>query len=142
MADLMLWDDKDQQRVHVVLAYTSYYAPQAEILVNLLLCVFCVNNVPIMKWYTFSINFRWPQVLCVARNVAWNNVRGGVFRLVNVCYEDFVFFSYIPCLFNSVFVTVLLFYWIHSEFEGVLIIIRHFLFQIISDFRGGSSFLH
>ncbi|XP_062226548.1 RNA polymerase II C-terminal domain phosphatase-like 2 isoform X2 [Phragmites australis] len=51
---LNVWDDKDQPRVHVVPAYTPYYAPQAEM----------ANAVP---------------VLCVARNVACN-VRGGFFR--------------------------------------------------------------
>ncbi|CAL4973042.1 unnamed protein product [Urochloa decumbens] len=51
---LNVWDDKDQHRVHVVPAYTPYYAPQAEM----------ANAVP---------------VLCVARNVACN-VRGGFFR--------------------------------------------------------------
>jgi len=62
---LNVWDDKDQHRVHVVPAYTPYYAPQAEM----------ANAVP---------------VLCVARNVACN-VRGGFFRLVNVRYEISVF---------------------------------------------------
>ncbi|XP_042415804.1 RNA polymerase II C-terminal domain phosphatase-like 2 isoform X1 [Zingiber officinale] len=51
---LQVWDDKDQPRVHVVPAYTPYYAPQAEM----------ANAVP---------------VLCVARNVACN-VRGGFFK--------------------------------------------------------------
>ncbi|XP_062207499.1 RNA polymerase II C-terminal domain phosphatase-like 2 isoform X2 [Phragmites australis] len=51
---LQVWDDKDQPRVHVVPAYSPYYAPQAEM----------ANAVP---------------VLCVARNVACN-VRGGFFR--------------------------------------------------------------
>uniref|UniRef100_A0A0D9V7Z2 protein-serine/threonine phosphatase n=1 Tax=Leersia perrieri TaxID=77586 RepID=A0A0D9V7Z2_9ORYZ len=51
---LQVWDEKDQPRVHVVPAYTPYYAPQAEM----------ANAVP---------------VLCVARNVACN-VRGGFFR--------------------------------------------------------------
>ncbi|KAF7834868.1 RNA polymerase II C-terminal domain phosphatase-like 2 isoform X2 [Senna tora] len=45
-----VWEDKDQPRVHVVPAFTPYYAPQAE----------TANAVP---------------VLCVARNVACN-VRG------------------------------------------------------------------
>lgn len=39
---LQVWDDKDQPRVHVVPAYTPYYAPQAEVhtglLLNELLC--------------------------------------------------------------------------------------------------------
>jgi hypothetical protein len=39
-------------------------------------------------------------VLCVARNVACN-VRGGFFRLVNVCYEIFVFLLYISYFFNT-----------------------------------------
>jgi RNA polymerase II C-terminal domain phosphatase-like 1/2 len=34
---LQVWDDKDQPRVHVVPAYTPYYAPQAEVLTGLLL---------------------------------------------------------------------------------------------------------
>ncbi|WOL04706.1 RNA polymerase II C-terminal domain phosphatase-like 2 [Canna indica] len=51
---LQVWVDKDQPRVHVVPAYTPYYAPQAEM----------ANAVP---------------VLCVARNVACN-VRGGFFK--------------------------------------------------------------
>ncbi|KAK9714300.1 hypothetical protein RND81_06G084900 [Saponaria officinalis] len=51
---LKVWEDKDQPRVHVVPAFTPYYAPQAE----------TANAVP---------------VLCVARNVACN-VRGGFFR--------------------------------------------------------------
>ncbi|GAB2273527.1 hypothetical protein Dimus_008318 [Dionaea muscipula] len=49
-----VWEEKDQQRVHVVPAFTPYYAPQAEM----------ANAVP---------------VLCVARNVACN-VRGGFFK--------------------------------------------------------------
>ncbi|KMT15315.1 hypothetical protein BVRB_3g060220 isoform B [Beta vulgaris subsp. vulgaris] len=49
-----VWEDKDQPRVHVVPAFTPYYAPQAE----------TANAVP---------------VLCVARNVACN-VRGGFFK--------------------------------------------------------------
>lgn len=28
---LQVWDDKDQPRVHVVPAFTPYYAPQAEV---------------------------------------------------------------------------------------------------------------
>ncbi|KAL4590328.1 hypothetical protein LXL04_003256 [Taraxacum kok-saghyz] len=51
---LKVWEDKDQPRVHVVPAFTHYYAPQAE----------TANAVP---------------VLCVARNVACN-VRGGFFK--------------------------------------------------------------
>ncbi|KAJ8424583.1 hypothetical protein Cgig2_028561 [Carnegiea gigantea] len=51
---LKVWEDKDQPRVHVVPAFTPYYAPQAE----------TANAVP---------------VLCVARNVACN-VRGGFFK--------------------------------------------------------------
>ncbi|MQL77814.1 hypothetical protein Taro_010205 [Colocasia esculenta] len=51
---LKVWDDRDQPRVHVVPAFTPYYAPQAE----------TANAVP---------------VLCVARNVACN-VRGGFFK--------------------------------------------------------------
>jgi RNA polymerase II C-terminal domain phosphatase-like 1/2 len=34
---LQVWDDKDQPRVHVVPAYTPYYAPQTEVLNGLLL---------------------------------------------------------------------------------------------------------
>ncbi|KAK9920438.1 hypothetical protein M0R45_028993 [Rubus argutus] len=49
-----VWEDKDQPRVHVVPAFTPYYAPQAE----------TANAVP---------------VLCVARNVACN-VRGCFFK--------------------------------------------------------------
>ncbi|GMH30049.1 hypothetical protein Nepgr_031892 [Nepenthes gracilis] len=49
-----VWEDKDQPRVHVVPAFTPYYAPQVE----------TANPVPI---------------LCVARNVACN-VRGGFFK--------------------------------------------------------------
>ncbi|KAJ1280124.1 hypothetical protein BS78_04G207700 [Paspalum vaginatum] len=68
---LKVWDEKDQSRVHVVPAFTPYYAPQAE------------------------ANCTIP-VLCVARNVACN-VRGGFFkdfdegllpRISNVHYED------------------------------------------------------
>uniref|UniRef100_A0A804LMM7 protein-serine/threonine phosphatase n=1 Tax=Zea mays TaxID=4577 RepID=A0A804LMM7_MAIZE len=51
---LKVWDEKDQLRVHVVPAFTPYYAPQAE------------------------ANCSIP-VLCVARNVACN-VRGGFFK--------------------------------------------------------------
>ncbi|XP_038702035.1 RNA polymerase II C-terminal domain phosphatase-like 2 isoform X2 [Tripterygium wilfordii] len=66
-----VWEDKDQPRVHVVPAFTPYYAPQAEI----------ANAVP---------------VLCVARNVACN-VRGYFFkefdeilmrRISEVFFED------------------------------------------------------
>ncbi|KAK7294682.1 hypothetical protein RJT34_17572 [Clitoria ternatea] len=49
-----VWEEKDQPRVHVVPAFTPYYAPQAEM----------ANAVP---------------VLCVARNVACN-VRGCFFK--------------------------------------------------------------
>ncbi|KAL6911881.1 hypothetical protein ACP4OV_000686 [Aristida adscensionis] len=68
---LKVWDEKDQSRVHVVPAFTPYYAPQAE------------------------ANCSIP-VLCVARNVACA-VRGGFFkdfdegvlpRISNVLYED------------------------------------------------------
>lgn len=68
---LHVWDDKDQPRVHVVPAFTPYYAPQAEM----------ANTVP---------------VLCVARNVACN-VRGGFFKefdenllrkIFELCYEN------------------------------------------------------
>ncbi|KAM0826058.1 hypothetical protein ACQ4PT_069137 [Festuca glaucescens] len=68
---LKVWDEKDQSRVHVVPAFTPYYAPQAE------------------------ANCSIP-VLCVARNVACN-VRGGFFkdfdegllpRITSVSYED------------------------------------------------------
>ncbi|KAG8082760.1 hypothetical protein GUJ93_ZPchr0014g47118 [Zizania palustris] len=51
---LTVWDEKDQCRVHVVPAFSPYYAPQAE------------------------ANYSVP-VLCVARNVACN-VRGGFFK--------------------------------------------------------------
>ncbi|KAL3826102.1 hypothetical protein ACJIZ3_022131 [Penstemon smallii] len=75
---LRVWEDKDQPRVHVVPAFTPYYAPQAEI----------TNLVP---------------VLCVARNVACN-VRGGFFRefdenllrrISDIFYEDEV--VNLPC---------------------------------------------
>ncbi|XP_057790491.1 RNA polymerase II C-terminal domain phosphatase-like 1 [Salvia miltiorrhiza] len=68
---LKVWDEQDQQRVHVVPAFTPYFAPQAE----------ANNSIP---------------VLCVARNVACN-VRGGFFkefdegvmqRISEVAYED------------------------------------------------------
>ncbi|XP_057498908.1 RNA polymerase II C-terminal domain phosphatase-like 2 [Actinidia eriantha] len=68
---LKVWEDKDQPRVHVVPAFTPYYAPQAE----------TANAVP---------------VLCVARNVACN-VRGCFFkefdenllrRISELFYED------------------------------------------------------
>ncbi|KAK9289962.1 hypothetical protein L1049_008124 [Liquidambar formosana] len=68
---LKVWEDIDQPRVHVVPAFTPYYAPQAE----------TANAVP---------------VLCVARNVACN-VRGGFFkefdenllrRISELFYED------------------------------------------------------
>ncbi|KAM6574279.1 hypothetical protein CsatA_022606 [Cannabis sativa] len=66
-----VWEYKDQPRVHVVPAFTPYYAPQAE----------TANAVP---------------VLCVARNVACN-VRGCFFkefdeillrRISDIFYED------------------------------------------------------
>ncbi|KAG6643385.1 RNA polymerase II C-terminal domain phosphatase-like 2 [Carya illinoinensis] len=66
-----VWEDKDQPRVHVVPAFTPYYAPQAE----------TAHAVP---------------VLCVARNVACN-VRGYFFkefdenllrRISEIFYED------------------------------------------------------
>ncbi|KAI3466651.1 hypothetical protein Pfo_023314 [Paulownia fortunei] len=66
-----VWDEKDQPRVHVVPAFTPYFAPEAE----------AKNTVP---------------VLCVARNVACN-VRGGFFKefdeglmqqISEVAYED------------------------------------------------------
>ncbi|XP_028786610.1 RNA polymerase II C-terminal domain phosphatase-like 2 [Neltuma alba] len=66
-----VWEDKDQPRVHVVPAFTPYYAPQAE----------TASAVP---------------VLCVARNVACN-VRGCFFkefdenllqRISEIFYED------------------------------------------------------
>ncbi|KAH1086922.1 hypothetical protein GYH30_018441 [Glycine max] len=66
-----VWVDKDQPRVHVVPAFTPYYAPQAE----------TANAVP---------------VLCVARNVACN-VRGCFFkefdesllqRIAEIFFED------------------------------------------------------
>ncbi|CAN1853642.1 RNA polymerase II C-terminal domain phosphatase-like 2 [Linum perenne] len=57
-----VWEDKDQPRVHVVPAFSPYYAPQAE----------TANAVP---------------VLCVARNVACN-VRGCFFKILEVVYED------------------------------------------------------
>ncbi|KAL7095384.1 hypothetical protein ACP275_10G020500 [Erythranthe tilingii] len=75
---LKVWEDKDQPRVHVVPAFTPYYAPQAEI----------ANPVP---------------VLCVARNVACN-VRGGFFkeydenllrRISDIFFEDEV--VNLPC---------------------------------------------
>ncbi|KAH6769245.1 carboxyl-terminal domain phosphatase-like 2 [Perilla frutescens var. frutescens] len=75
---LKVWEDKDQPRVHVVPAFTPYYAPQAE----------TANAVP---------------VLCVARNVACN-VRGGFFKefdenilrkISDIFYEDEV--VNLPC---------------------------------------------
>ncbi|OIT26425.1 PREDICTED: RNA polymerase II C-terminal domain phosphatase-like 2 isoform X2 [Nicotiana attenuata] len=68
---LKVWEDKDQPRVHVVPAFTPYYAPQAEM----------ANAVP---------------VLCVARNVACD-VRGRFFKefdesllrkISEIFYED------------------------------------------------------
>ncbi|KAG8374404.1 hypothetical protein BUALT_Bualt11G0128300 [Buddleja alternifolia] len=68
---LKVWEDKDQPRVHVVPAFSPYFAPQAE----------TANAVP---------------VLCVARNVACN-VRGSFFRefdenllrrIYDIFYED------------------------------------------------------
>lgn len=68
---LKVWDEQDQQRVHVVPAFTPYFAPQAE----------ANNTIP---------------VLCVARNVACN-VRGVFFKefdeglmqiMSGVAYED------------------------------------------------------
>lgn len=68
---LDVWDEKDQPRVHVVPAFSPYYAPQAEM----------AHAVPI---------------LCVARNVACN-VRGGFFkefddnlmrRIIELHYEN------------------------------------------------------
>ncbi|KAG0498721.1 hypothetical protein HPP92_003412 [Vanilla planifolia] len=75
---LQVWDERDQPRVHVVPAFTPYYAPQAEL----------ANMVP---------------VLCVARNVACN-VRGGFFkefddvllrRIFELRYENEV--AELPC---------------------------------------------
>ncbi|GKE42705.1 RNA polymerase II C-terminal domain phosphatase-like protein 2 isoform X2, partial [Tanacetum coccineum] len=69
--DRLIWEGKDQPRVHVVPAFAPYYAPQAE--------------VP-----------KCGSVLCVERNVACN-VRGGFFkefdenlprRLFEYFYED------------------------------------------------------
>lgn len=40
-----VWEDKDQSRVHVVPAFTPYYAPQAEVLE----CIICELN----SWYMF-----------------------------------------------------------------------------------------
>ncbi|KAJ3669616.1 hypothetical protein LUZ60_011566 [Juncus effusus] len=81
---LVVWEDKDQPRVHVVPAFTPYYAPQAE----------TANALP---------------VLCVARNVACN-VRGGFFKefdenllrkVFEVCYEnDVVDLPYSPDVSN------------------------------------------
>lgn len=45
---LNVWDDKDQHRVHVVPAYTPYYAPQAEVLF-FRYSVFCAEHVPILE---------------------------------------------------------------------------------------------
>ncbi|KAL4019642.1 hypothetical protein IC575_018398 [Cucumis melo] len=68
---LKVWDEKDQPRVHVVPAFSPYYAPNAE----------GNNAIP---------------VLCVARNVACN-VRGGFFKefddillqkISDISYED------------------------------------------------------
>ncbi|KAG6491590.1 hypothetical protein ZIOFF_046522 [Zingiber officinale] len=69
---LQVWDDKDQPRVHVVPAYTPYYAPQAEL--------FPTHE----KIYIFTTKYSVQManavpVLCVARNVACN-VRGGFFK--------------------------------------------------------------
>lgn len=36
---LKVWEDKDQPRVHVVPAFTPYYAPQAEVCVLLFLII-------------------------------------------------------------------------------------------------------
>ncbi|XP_051125277.1 RNA polymerase II C-terminal domain phosphatase-like 1 isoform X2 [Andrographis paniculata] len=75
---LIVWDDKDQPRVHVVPAFAPYYAPQAE----------ANSTVP---------------VLCVVRNVACN-VRGGFFKEFDECllheiskvaYEDDI--KDVPC---------------------------------------------
>ncbi|KAI4312128.1 hypothetical protein MLD38_036976 [Melastoma candidum] len=68
---LKVWDEKDQPRVHVVPAFSPYFAPQAE----------ANNAIP---------------VLCLARNVACN-VRGGFFKefddgllqkIPEIAYED------------------------------------------------------
>ena len=37
---LKVWDDKDQPRVHVVPAFAPYYAPQAEVQLNLLMIIY------------------------------------------------------------------------------------------------------
>ncbi|GAB2298695.1 hypothetical protein Dimus_032767 [Dionaea muscipula] len=68
---VVVWDEKDQPRVHIVPPFVPYYAPEAE-----------ANNV--------------IPVLCMARNVACN-VRGGFFKefddsllqqISEVSYED------------------------------------------------------
>lgn len=59
---LQVWDEKDQPRVHVVPAYTPYYAPQAEVFICiLLLTLFLVNNI---SFWTLFAYFRW-QMLCL-----------------------------------------------------------------------------
>nr|GEZ10273.1 RNA polymerase II C-terminal domain phosphatase-like 2 isoform X2 [Tanacetum cinerariifolium] len=61
--DRLVWEGKDQPRVHVVPAFAPYYAPQAE----------TANAIP---------------VLCTERNVACN-VRGGFFKGANLTFLEF-----------------------------------------------------
>ena len=42
---LKVWEDKDQPRVHVVPAFTPYYAPQAEVLHFCFLQMMSIKNV-------------------------------------------------------------------------------------------------
>ena len=49
---LKVWEDKDQPRVHVVPAFTPYYAPQAEVL-N---CVFTSLHSSISSFLVSSID--------------------------------------------------------------------------------------
>lgn len=79
---LQVWDDKDQPRVHVVPAYTPYYAPQAEVFTSMLFTKlnmhYCLHQISILTKNTVQMAYAVP-VLCVARNVACN-VRGGFFK--------------------------------------------------------------
>jgi RNA polymerase II C-terminal domain phosphatase-like 1/2 len=87
---LQVWDEKDQPRVHVVPAFTPYYAPQAEVgffwvymlydYISLFACIPCRVYCFMLLVCVFQTANAVP-VLCVARNVACN-VRGGFFRFV------------------------------------------------------------
>ncbi|KAL6591585.1 hypothetical protein ACP70R_050088 [Stipagrostis hirtigluma subsp. patula] len=68
---LKVWDEKDQSRVHVVPAFTPYYAPQAE--ANCSVPVLCVAR----------------NVACIVRGCFFKDFDEGLLpRIGNVLYED------------------------------------------------------